>query len=191
MIGHPIYGFSGHPPSCWLLSLQNVGRLNFTSTKSLGWAFPLIYIHRPTVYVSLNSTFHWYQSVFYKLDEGNFPSETGEVLGYFISKAIKVGHNMTFNILTNNKKVIYCSALCPADNPIQPILPLTDLFNGEKPSTIVVKSIRDLYQPNDYPNHINDRWLGQRRLYALDRFCRHFKSNRMTFLVDGKEEWTK
>ena len=62
--------------------------------------------------------FHFYQPVYYILDDSNFPSESTEAYGHFVGISENVGHAMTFKILTSDtNKIIHRSNVRPADNP--------------------------------------------------------------------------
>ncbi len=136
---------SGCPPSCWLLCLQYVATvLNCTACQSLNWQIPLTILLGVTVDVSPLLRFHWYQPVFFKIDHASFPSESPEALGYFVGLAPHCGHAMTFRILHDaTQRVILRSQVRPANDPHRPNLRLTDLFDGEPPSQITVKSKND------------------------------------------------
>jgi hypothetical protein len=96
--------------------------------------------------------FHWYQPVFYAIDDPSFPSESPEALGYFVGISTHCGHAMTFKVLTaDTNKVILCSQVRPADDPLCPNLRLTDLFDGEPPSRIFVRSRHDPESLEDFP----------------------------------------
>ena len=54
--------------------------------------------------------FHWYEPVYYKLDDYHFPSKSRELRGRFVGIAENVGHAMTIKVLTDDtKKIIYRS----------------------------------------------------------------------------------
>ena len=144
---------SGCPPSCWLLCLQYVCTvLNCTVARSLNWRVPLTVLTGTLVDVSPLLRFHWYQPVFYTLEHSTFPSESKEALGYFVGLSPNCGHAMTFKVLTaDTHHVIPRSLVRPADDPKRPNLRLTDLFDGETPSKIYVRSRTDPDNPDEYP----------------------------------------
>jgi hypothetical protein len=52
--------------------------------------------------------FHFWEPVYYKFDDSDFPSDSREKRGHFVSISESVGHAMTFKILTDNTlKVIH------------------------------------------------------------------------------------
>ena len=144
---------TGCPPSCWLLCLQYVCTvLNCTVARSLNWRVPLTVLTGTLVDVSPLLRFHWYQPVFYTLEHATFPSEPKEALGYFVGLSPNCGHAMTFKVLTDDtQRVIPRSIVRPADDPKRPNLRLTDLFDGEAPSKIYVRSRTDPDNPDELP----------------------------------------
>ncbi len=145
---------SGCPESCWLLCLQYICIvLNCTACQSLDWQIPLTVLLGTTVDVSPLLRFHWYQPVFYTVDDPSFPSESPEALGYFVGISTHCGHAMTFKVLNPaTNKVLLRSQVRPADDPLRPNLRLTDLFDGEPPSRIFVRSRHDPESMEDFPN---------------------------------------
>jgi hypothetical protein len=52
--------------------------------------------------------FHFWEPVYYKLDDSDFPSDSREKRGHFVGISESVGHAMTFKILTDDTlKVIH------------------------------------------------------------------------------------
>ncbi len=57
--------------------------------------------------------FHFWELIYYKEDDSNFPSDSQEALGHMVGIAEHVGHTMTYKVLTiDTQKVIYHSNLC-------------------------------------------------------------------------------
>jgi len=110
---------SGCPASCWLLCLQYVCTvLNCTSCLSLDWEIPLSVLLGITIDVSPLLRFHWYQLVFYGIDETSYPSSSKEAFGYFVGISTNCGHAMTFKVLCAlTHRVISRSQVRPADDP--------------------------------------------------------------------------
>jgi hypothetical protein len=62
--------------------------------------------------------FHFWEPVYYKLDDSDFPSDSREKRRHFIGISESVGHAMTFKILTDDTlKVIHQSNVRSALNP--------------------------------------------------------------------------
>ena len=112
--------------------------------------------------------FFWWQPVYYKIDDSDFPSESREGRGHWVGIAENVGHAMTFKILTDDtRKTIYRSNICPV-NDSAPNYCL-DLLCGEdllvEPKNLedpllkpILKDQHDkfLEQSKDDPDSIND-----------------------------------
>ena len=61
---------------------------------------------------------HWYERVYYCLDETSFPSESQEAAGHIVGFADHVGHALTFTILTNDtQKILYWSEVRSDKDP--------------------------------------------------------------------------
>ena len=81
--------------------------------------------------------FRWWEPVFYKLNDSDFPSESRECKGHFVGIAENVGHAMTFKILTDDThKVIFWSNIQTALDPKSPNLRM-DLLDGESIPPII------------------------------------------------------
>ena len=56
--------------------------------------------------------YQFWEPVYYKLDDSNFPSDSTEKLGHFVGIAEHVGHAMTFKVLTaDTHKIIFRSRI--------------------------------------------------------------------------------
>ena len=184
---------SGCPASCWLLCLQYVAMvLNSTACQSLNWAIPLTVLLGVTIDVSPLLRFHWYQPVLYHIDSPSFPSESTEALGYFVGVATHCGHMMTFKILTDDtQRVINRSQVRPADDPHRPNLRLTDLFDGEPPSKLFVKSKSDPDNIQDLPAISSES--GEIEQNSETTTMVHVDTSELigkTFLMEGDKEGT-
>ena len=79
-------------------------------------AVPIQLLTGSTPDISPLLRFYWWQSVYYKVDDSDFPSDTRELRGHFVGIAEHVGHAMTFKILTDDtSKIIYRSNVRPAN----------------------------------------------------------------------------
>ena len=136
---------SGSPAYTWLLALLYVCfLLNHTASAVLDWRTPLERLTGTTPDISPLLRFYWWQPVYYKLDDSDFPSDTREKSGRFVGIAEHVGHAMTYKILTDDThKIISRSNVRPADDPLTPNLRL-DLLDGERSDIDVIKSVRDV-----------------------------------------------
>jgi hypothetical protein len=88
--------------------------------------------------------FHFWEPVYYKVDDSDFLSDTREKRGHFVGISKTVGHAMTFKILTDNTlKVIHWSNVRSALNPDEKNLRLDPLEPSDKANPNV-KSHHDL-----------------------------------------------
>ena len=89
--------------------------LNHTFCSSIN-AVPMQRLHGSTPDISPLLSFRFWEEVYYRHDDSEFPSDTREGHGYFVGIAENVGHAMTFKILTSDtKKVIYRSSVRSAE----------------------------------------------------------------------------
>ena len=132
---------SGSPASTWLLAMMYICFvLNHTYCSSIK-AVPIQKLTGSTPDISPLLRFYWWQPVYYKLDDSDFPSDSTELRGRFVGIAEHVGHAMTYKILTDDtSKVIFRSNVRPANVPMEHNLRLDPLC-GEP--TKVVKSKSD------------------------------------------------
>ena len=62
--------------------------------------------------------FQFWEPVYYRVDNNDFPSESKENLGHVVGISKHVGHALTFKVLTDDtKKVVNRSRICSALNP--------------------------------------------------------------------------
>jgi hypothetical protein len=87
--------------------------------------------------------FHFWEPVYYKFDDSDFPSDLREKRGHFVGISESVGHAMTFKILTDDTlKVIHRSNVRSALNLHAKNLRLDPLEPGDV-ATPIVKSHHD------------------------------------------------
>ena len=87
----------------WLLAIIYLCYLrNHTVSKTLQGHFPLERLTGLTPYISPLLRFQWYEQVYYKQNNTNFPSDMREKGGRFVGIAENIGHAMTYKILTND-----------------------------------------------------------------------------------------
>ena len=125
---------TGSPPHTWLLALTYVCFvLNFTASASLNWRTPIEVLTGSTPDISPLLSFAWWDPVYYKLDDGSFPSDSRERRGHFVGISEHVGHAMTYMILTDDThKVIHRSNVRTALDPTS-ANKRVDPPSGEKP----------------------------------------------------------
>ena len=110
---------TGSPAYLWLLCLQYVAFiLNNSVSDALNGTTPLQLLTGSTNDISPLLFFKWYDPVYYKVDDSDFPSESREKRGRWVGIAEHVGHAMTFKILSDDSnKVLYRSNIRLADDP--------------------------------------------------------------------------
>jgi hypothetical protein len=109
---------SGAPAFSWLLYLMYVCFLLNTTRCEAVDDIPIRMSSGSTNDISPLLCFHFWEPVYYKLDDSDFPSDSREKRGHFIGISESVGHAMTFKILTDNPlKVIHQSSVRSALNP--------------------------------------------------------------------------
>ena len=101
--------------------------------------------------------FYWYQPIYYKIDDSNFPSDSREGRGRFVGISKNVGHAMTFKVLTDDtKKIINRSNIRPADDPLELNLRLDSLISNDfiKSKHDVIKK-EESNQSSESEKHFN------------------------------------
>jgi hypothetical protein len=122
---------SGSPPFTWLLCLCYVCFILNHTVCGTHHDIPMTRLTGSTHNISPLLRFHWWEEVYYKIDDNPFPLESREAKGHFVGISEHVGHAMTFKILTTDtKKVIHRSGVRTALDPTIPNL-RAHLFDGE------------------------------------------------------------
>jgi hypothetical protein len=86
---------SGSPPYTWLLCLMNTCfLLNLTYNWNIG-GISLQLSQGSTQDLCQLLRFHWWETVYHKVDDSGFPSDSREERGHFVGISEKVGHAMT------------------------------------------------------------------------------------------------
>ena len=100
----------GAPPELWLQALMYVCTIqNHMAVPSLNnrtlteWLFG----HTPHIMVLLQ--FQFWEPVYYTKSDAKFPSDSTELLGWFVGIAEHMGSAMAFKILTGEGKIIHRS----------------------------------------------------------------------------------
>ena len=102
---------TGAPAYTWLLCLVYVCfLLNLMASEVLNWQSPLARLTGSTPDISPLLRFSFWEPVYYKIDDSDFPSDSTEARGRWVGVAEHVGHMMTYKILTDDtRKIIYRS----------------------------------------------------------------------------------
>ena len=93
--------------SCYS-SLERLPERAETDSFNIKCQAPLEALEGSTPDISPLLHFSFWDPVYYRLDDSDFPSDSTEWRGHWVGTAENVGHAMTYRILTNDtKKVIY------------------------------------------------------------------------------------
>jgi hypothetical protein len=126
--------------------------LNNVSSASLHGQTPLQVLTGTTNDISPLLFFRWYEPVYYKVDDSDFPSDFREKRGRWVGIAEHVGHAMTFKILMDNtRKIIYRANIRSVLDPDSRNLCMEPL-NDDKVLAPIIKSRHDS-DPVDSPDH--------------------------------------
>ena len=96
------------PGYTWLLCMCYVCFLLNNVFNNTIETVPLQKLKGSTNDISPLLRFYFYEPVYYKVDDSDFPSESRERRGYFVGIAENVGHQMTFKILTDDTNKVIC-----------------------------------------------------------------------------------
>ena len=97
---------TNNPPNLWFLCMQYVAYvMNRTSDPTLGNKQPIFRATGTVGDISPMLVFQWLGPVYFKTHDTSFPSESPEIMGYFVGFSENVGHMMTYQIWnkTTNK----------------------------------------------------------------------------------------
>ena len=123
--------------------------LNHISCESLKGQIPPTNLYGVTPDISIIMMYTFYQSVSYASHNQSFPSTSEEKHAFWVGFGEHVGDAITHKLLdSSSNKILYRSAVCPADDIHPNKHLLTDLVepvgsNKPKPTTSV-KSCQDL-----------------------------------------------
>ena len=108
---------SGAPANCWLLCMSYVCYiLNHISCECLKGQIPLTTLYGVTPDISILMMYTFYHSVYYASHNQSFPSTSEEEHAFWVGFGEHVGDAITHKLLdSSSSKIIYRSALCPAD----------------------------------------------------------------------------
>ena len=136
---------TGAPPELWLEALRYVCFLLNHSYNSTIKDIPMNVLLGRTVDISVLLRFHWYQEVYYKVDDSDFPSDSRELKGHMVGIAEHVGHAMTYRIFDPATRKILNRGNLRAVDPSS-VNKRLDLLSGEDlpPPNAVIKSLKQL-----------------------------------------------
>ena len=97
------------PANNWLLAIVYVCYLiNRTVSQLLHWSVPLERLSGIIPDISPLIQFQWYDPVYYKQTNTDFPSDTRDKKGCFIGIDDNIGHGTTYKIITDHTHKIIC-----------------------------------------------------------------------------------
>ena len=101
---------TGAPPEFILMILQYICFIwNRTARRTLGWRTPCEALTGQTPDISMLLHFHFWQRVYigdYRESGTGFPSQSNEILCYFVGFSETVGHSMTFKVYNPTTRVV-------------------------------------------------------------------------------------
>ncbi|EEC44015.1 predicted protein [Phaeodactylum tricornutum CCAP 1055/1] len=104
---------TGAPDSTWLLCIAYICYVfNHLSHESLHDRTPLEILLGSTPDISVLLQFHFWEPVYYRIEDPSFPSDGTEKSGRFVGIAESVGDALTYKILTDDtNKILYRSSV--------------------------------------------------------------------------------
>ena len=140
---------TGSPAYLWLLCLMYICFLHNNVAAPNNGAVPIQTLNGSTNDISPLLHFRWYEPVYYKLDDSDFPSDSREKRGRWVGIAENVGHAMTFKILTDDtRKIIYRSNIRSALDTKHQNLRMAPL-NDDPVLKPIIKSRNDTDVPHN------------------------------------------
>jgi hypothetical protein len=135
---------TGSPGYTWLLALSYICYvLNNTASTAPNSQTPITVLTGSTSDCSPLLRFHWWEEVYFKLDDSDFPSESPELKGHFVGISEHVGHAMTFKILSiDTLKVLHRGNVRSAGNP-DSVNVRADELGGESATEIIKSRPKD------------------------------------------------
>ena len=109
---------TGASANCWLLCTSYVCYLlNHISCESLKGQIPQTKLYGVTPDISILMNYTFYQSVYYACHNQSLPSTSEENHAFWVGFGEHVGDAITHKLLdSSSNKIIYQSAVCPADD---------------------------------------------------------------------------
>ena len=140
---------SGAPDYTWLLVLAYVCYiLNHTAVASLDWRTPIQVLTGSTPDISILLRFTFWEPVYFRMDDSDFPSESRELRGHFVGFSEHVGHALTYKVLTEDTlRIVHRSAIRSAVNTSDRNLRL-DTIDGESTTTDAPEVIKTKGPPS-------------------------------------------
>jgi hypothetical protein len=163
-----ILNLTGAPDNTWLLCVTYVCYVfNHLAHESLDHRTPLEVLTGSTPDISVLLQFHFWEPVYYRIEDATFPSGGTEQQGHFVGIADSVGDALTYKILNDRtNRILYRSSVRSAAISGQTNLRLAsqDGENGPKPINFI-KSRRtenqNSYAIKELPGFTPDDLIGR------------------------------
>ena len=185
-----LLNLTGAPAYCWLLALCYVCFvLNHTAVGSLNWRTPIEKMTGSTPDISSLLCFRFWEPVYYKLDDADFPSESTERRGRFVGIAENVGHALTFKVLTDDtKKIIYRSRIRSAMNPKEKNLRIECDTSTTPPEIVKAKHHDDLLNGETMPTFDPSELIGRTFLLPPEEDGQRFRGKVIEALIENRRD---
>ena len=138
---------TGAPPNTWLLCLQYVCYLLNHSYNITTGGVPLTQLTGSTVDISALLRFYFWQKVYYKAVDVDFPSDSPEAVGHIVGISEHCGHALTWKILTVDSNSIIFRSLVRPFSPDDPNL-RADMLGGEASDLQHAPIIKSRHDPD-------------------------------------------
>ena len=180
----------GAPAYCWLLALTYVCFvLNHTAVGSLHWRTPIEQLTGSTPDISAILCFRFWEPIYYKLDDSEFPSQSTEKRGYFVGISEHVGHALTFKILTDDtKKIIHRSRIRSALDPKERNLRIDLAIDDSAPQVVKSKHDEDLKEGKQMPTFEPTDLIGRTFLLPPEEDGQRFRGKIIESIFENEEE---
>jgi hypothetical protein len=175
---------TGSPAYTWLLCLMYVCFiLNYTFNAAVN-GVPINIATGTTNDISVLLRFHWWEPVYYKVDDSDFPSDSREESGHFVGISEHVGHAMTYKILADKtNKVVHRSNVRSALPGKARNLRIDPLGGEQQPFPFVKSRLDDL--KTQFENSASEN--GETKTPSMPIFHPRDLVGR-TFLMDKEED---
>ena len=185
-----LLNLTGAPAYTWLLALIYVCFvLNHTAVGSLHWRTPIEKLTGSTPDISSLLCFRFWEPVYYKLDDSDFPSESTEKRGRFVGISEGVGHALTFKVLTDDtKKIIYRSRIRTASNSAERNLRIDPDPMNSPPEIVKSKHEEDLSCGKAMPTFDPTDLIGRSFLLPPEEDGQRFRGKIIEALTDNERE---
>ena len=133
--------------------------------------------------------FRFWEPIYYKLDDSEFPSQPTEKRGYFVGISEHVGHALTFKILTDDtKKIIHRSRIRSALDPKERNLCIDLAIDDSAPQVVKSKHDEDLKEGKQMPTFEPTDLIGRTFLLPPEEDGQRFRGKIIESIFENEEE---